>query len=90
MPSLQIGTGNRTASIKFSGVNLTPTVNGTVNVGGPLNDNQSGIITFTSSSTLVATSVNLNQNSASSLNITSGGLFKTIGLGSLRIARIPP
>lgn len=42
MASLQIGTGNRTASIKFSGVNLTPTVNGTVNVGGPLNDNQSG------------------------------------------------
>ena len=89
MPSLQIGTENRTASVKFSGVNRTPTVNGTVNFGGSLNDNQSGIITFTTSSTLVATSVNLNQNSASSISITSGGLFKTIGLGSLRIARTP-
>ena len=89
MASLQIGTENRTASIKFSGVNRTLTVNGTVNVGGPLNDNQSGIITFTTSSTLVATLVYLNQNSASSISITSGGLFKTIGLGSLRIARTP-
>jgi hypothetical protein len=74
VPSLQIGTENRTASVKFSGVNRTPTVNGTVNVGGPLNANQSGIITFTTSSILVATLVNLNQNSASSLSITSGRL----------------
>ncbi len=89
MPSLQIETGNRTASVKFSAVNPTLTVKGTFNFGGSLNDNQSGIMTFTTSSTLVATSENLNQNSASSLNITSSGLFKTIGLRSLRIARTP-
>jgi autotransporter-associated beta strand protein len=87
--ALTLGSGGGTASLTFSGSTPSLTVTGTVNVGGPSNANRAGIITFTSGSTLVASSVILNKNlngttEVSKIIMTAGGLLKTgsFGLGT--------
>lgn len=74
------------ARLNFSGTSPSLTVLNIIDVGGPGNNNRTGIITFTSDAKLSAGSVSLNKNlngtSYSEINMTAGGTLQT---GSLII-----
>lgn len=79
--SIELCSGGGIANLNFSGTSPSLTVFNNIDIGGPVNNNRTGIITFTSNAILSAGSLSLNKNlngtSYSEINMTAGGTLQT-------------